>query len=632
MKSRIRRPLLLGFLLLVAAGFGCLLLLPKLSTEQPVRQGKADYATQAGRVVALSGDWELYYNRLETRIGEDAEEQKIDACIPGVWNGLLYQGKPLDGFGFGTYRVRIEGLTPGTQYGLYIPLLSVSYQVFIDGKAVAQNGVVSSTQEGFVPSFLPQTAIFTASGSEAELCVQTSNYIYARNGMWHSIYLGTTDQIIAMNRTVLYKDVFFLGAFLTLAIYYASTYALRREKQSLLFVLLCVGAAMRILVNGDRVIVRLVPAFPLEWIVRCDYWAILLFYPIMLYLMTRRFPNECSKPFAFGVFGLGLAGSILVLFLPVSVFTKYVVAAEALLFLNILSTLGMLARAVLRGRKSAAAMFTSVLLLLVLTLHDTLYQMGRIDSAQGEIAAYGFFVFLLLESFAISRDYAESFRSVKELSTQLLESEALKDRIRKTEMAFLQSQIKPHFLYNTLSVIDEYCLVDPPKASRLINTLAQYLRRSFVFDNLEDGIPIEKELAHVRSYVEIEQARFSDLAVEYELDYANSFLLPPLTIQPLVENAIRHGVRKKAGAGRVFVRIRQTEDGIEIEVSDNGAGMPPDKLETLFTEPSASVGLVNIHNRLLHQYGRGLTIASVEGEGTTVGFQIPKQGRDDACA
>ncbi len=625
MKGKAGRIALLVALLLGVAVFLCLLFLPKLTGERAVLRGAADYSAHAGQVVALNGDWELYWNRLESIIGEDAQQQKITARIPGVWNGLMYQGEPLEGFGYGTYRIRIKGLTPGTQYGLYIPLLSVSYRVLVDGRTLAQNGVVSSSAAGFVPSFLPQTAIFTASGSEAELCVQTSNYIYARNGMWHSIYLGTKDQIVALNRAVQYKDVFFLGAFLTLAIYYGSTFALRREKQSLLFVLLCVGAAMRILVNGDRVLLRLVPSFPFAWIVRFDYWAILLFYPIMLYLMTRRFPDEFSKPFAVTIFGLGATGSLLVLLLPVSQFTKYVVLAEALLFCNVLYTLSMLARATLHQRKSAAPMFASVALLLGLTLHDTLYQMGLIDSAQGEISAYGFFVFLLLESFAISRDYAESFQSVQELSTKLLESEVLKDRIRQTELAFLQSQIKPHFLYNTLSVIDEYCLVDPPKASRLINSLARHLRQSFVFDHLEDGIPIEKELSHVRSYVEIEQARFSDLAVVYELDYQDNFLLPPLTIQPLVENAIRHGVRKKTGAGRVCIRICEAADEYDIQISDNGAGISPEKLETLFTVPSASVGLVNIHNRLLHQYGRGLTITSVEGEGTTVGFRIPNR-------
>ena len=441
MKKTAGKVALLSFILISIAAVSCMLLQKKLTAETPVKNGTADLSAYSGEMVALSGDWKLYWNQLETSVANDDAQSGMTARIPGVWNGLLYEGQPLDGFGYGTYQMTLRGLTPGVKYCLYIPLLSVSFQVAIDNKTLAENGVVSKSAEGFVPAFLPQTAYFIPSASEVELTVQTSNYIYARNGMWHSIYIGTEDQIIALNRTILYRDLFFVGAFLTLAVYYASTYLLRREKQSLLFVLLCIGASMRIMVNGDRMIVRLFPAFPFSLIVRCDYLAILLFYPIMLYLMSRRFPNEFSKPFAFIVFGFGAVGSLLVLLLPVSVFTQYVIVAEALLFVNILYTLSMLARAVLHGRKNATPMFASVVLLLCLTLHDTLYQMGKIDNMLGEISAFGFFVFLLFESFAISSDYAESFRSVQQLSTQLLESEKLKDRIRQTELAFLQSQI-----------------------------------------------------------------------------------------------------------------------------------------------------------------------------------------------
>ena len=599
------------------------LLVPKLSGDR-AKGGEFQARDFGSRVSVLTGEWDFYWQQL---LGDEdiaQAEGRLTADIPGVWNSLQADGQPLGGYGYGTYHLKVNGLVPGQEAGLYIPLLSVAFDVYADGELLASNGQVSQAEAGFKPSFLPQTAYFTPTDCTVNIIVHSSNYVYARNGMWHSMYLGTAEQISGMNRMVIYKDIFFIGAFLTLAVYYASTFALRRERQSLLFVLLCVGAAMRILVNGDRVIVRIVPDIPFSLIVRCDYWAILLFYPILLFLMTRRFKQEFFKPFAFAVFGAGAAGSLLVAFLPVSVFTQYVIVAEVLLFVNILYTAAMLGRALLHGRKNALPMFLSVLLLFSLTAHDTLYQMGKADSALGEIAAFGFFVFLLLESFAISSDYAESYRSVQELSRQLLESDKLKERIRRTEMAFLQSQIKPHFLYNTLSVIEEYCVVDPPKAGSLIDSLAGYLRQSFASENLEDLIPIDRELLLVKSYVEIEKARFDDLCVEYALDYKHSFFLPPLTIQPLVENAIRHGVRKKAGPGRVTVSIREEKGGVVIAICDNGAGIPKDKLQTLLTASSERVGLINIHNRLLHLYDHGLKIDSAEGMGTTVSFSIPE--------
>ena len=601
----------------------CLLMPRFAAADSEASDGEIMIRDFGERVTTLSGEWDFYWQRLLTYEEIGSAEERMTADIPGVWNSIEQNGEPLGGYGYGTYHLTVHGLEAGQETALYIPLLSVSYAVYVDGRLVASNGVVSETQEGFVPSFLPQTAYFAARGSDADIVVHTSNYVYARNGMWHSISIGTAEQISALNRIVIYKDLFFIGAFITLAIYYACTYALRREKQSLLFVSLCIGAVIRMMVNGDRMIVRLFPDFPFELVVKCDYLAILLFYPILLLLMTRRFSGEFSRRAAFISCGVGVAGSLFVLILPVSVFTQYVTAAEALLFLNILYTAAMLWVSAMRKRKSALPMFASVLLLLSLTAYDTLYQMGKIDSSVGEISAFGFFTFLLIESYAISKDYAESFQHVQELSVQLMESDRLKERIRKTEMAFLQSQIKPHFLYNTLSVIDEYCIVDPHEASRLIGSLAQYLRQSFGSRNLEDCIPVNMELSLVKNYVEIEQARFDDLIVAYDLDYGDEFSLPPLTIQPLVENAIRHGVRRQSGPGRVAISIRRQPGTVSVSIRDNGAGIPADKLETLLSVPTDSVGLINIHNRLLHMYGKGLAIQSAVGEGTTVSFTIP---------
>jgi Putative regulator of cell autolysis len=577
--------------------------------------------------IQLSGEWEFYWKEF---LDDDelavTKEKPIYASIPGIWNKLKLDGKTLPGFGYGTYHLKIKGLRAGQEVAFYFPLLSVSYEVYADKTLVATNGRVSSTKEGFLPSFLPNTAYITPSDSEMDLIIHISNFVYARCGMWHSIYLGTPEQINKINRMIIYKDLFMIGAFSTLAVYYLSIYALRREKQSLLFVLLCIGATIRTAVNGDRVILRLFSDYPFSLLIKLDYIAILLFYPILMVLMTRRFPGDFNKTITKAFVGIGCFASGVVIFTPVAFFTKYVLFAEILMIITISYILIVLAISVYRLRKCALMIFLSQCLLVVLSLRDTLYQNAYAENPIGEIGAFGFLLFLLVESYAISSDYSQSFKSVEKLSKELLESDQLRERIRQTEMAFLQSQIKPHFLYNSLSVIDEYCKIDPNEASRLINSLAKYLRQSFDFENLETIVSIAKELELLRYYVEIECARFDNLKVEYQLDYAKEFFLPPLTIQPLVENAIRHGIRKKKGMGIVLLNISQLNGFIWITVKDNGVGIPAAKLQTLLssTEKGTSVGLLNIHSRLLHQYGQGLTIHSEPGIGTTVSFIIPE--------
>lgn len=578
-------------------------------------------------VHVLTGEWEFYWNRLITESSlAQAKGSGLISDIPGVWNSIKADGKPFSGFGYGTYHLSVTGLKDGQRVALYIPLLSVSFDVFAGDELVASNGNVSADEEGFVPSFLPQMAFFKAQGDTAEIFIQTSNYIYARNGMWHAIYIGTPGQIEWMGRMVIYKDLFMIGSFVTLAIYYLTLYGLRRDRQNLLFVLLCIGALLRMIANGDRAVLRLISSFPFELVVKFDYLAILLFYPILLFLLVRRFPKEFSRRLSRILFSVSAVLAMLVLVLPVSLFTQFVLVAEGLLFVTLLYIQGSLGVALWRGRDNAPQMFFSCLLLVVLTVHDTLYQSGVIESPLGEISAFGFFILLLIESFAISRDYADNFKAVKDLSQQLLESDKLKDRVRQTEMAFLQSQIKPHFLYNTLSVIDEYCLADPPQASRLLNSFAKYLRQSFAFENLESMVSIETELQLVHNYVDVEKARFDYLRFESQIEYNKTFSLPPLTIQPLVENAIRHGVCKKTGDGSVRLHLWRDADTVCIEISDDGAGIEPEKLGMLLNGAGQSVGLSNIHSRLLHMFGSGLEIWSETGTGTRVSFRIPLGG------
>ncbi|WP_434748889.1 ATP-binding protein [Paenibacillus amylolyticus] len=203
---------------------------------------------------------------------------------------------------------------------------------------------------------------------------------------------------------------------------------------------------------------------------------------------------------------------------------------------------------------------------------------------------------------------------------------SVQDTIR-TEMAFLQAQIKPHFLYNALNVIIATCAVNPDKATDLLIELSHYLRGSFDFQNREQLVPLYKELELVESYVHLEQARFEDrLIVKYEVQPDIRVFLPPLTIQPLVENAIRHGVMERAAGGTVRLHIFQNADDVIVRVQDDGVGIPPDRMAQVKsgrTEGPGGVGLQNINRRLMSLYGHGLEIQSHVGSGTQIQFHIP---------
>jgi two-component system sensor histidine kinase ChiS len=209
----------------------------------------------------------------------------------------------------------------------------------------------------------------------------------------------------------------------------------------------------------------------------------------------------------------------------------------------------------------------------------------------------------------------------------LLELRQLVETAIRSELAFLQAQIKPHFLYNALNTIISICPTDADKATDLLMELSSYLRSSFDFQSREQFVTLDKELELVRSYVALEQARFGRrLRVVYDVETKLQGLIPPLCIQPLVENAVRHGVMQKTVGGCVTLRLRQEGESLKVAIIDDGAGMRqgPQGLFGQGKGKRQGVGLQNINQRLLSLYGKGLTVESAIGAGTTVSFEVPQ--------
>ena len=183
----------------------------------------------------------------------------------------------------------------------------------------------------------------------------------------------------------------------------------------------------------------------------------------------------------------------------------------------------------------------------------------------------------------------------------------------------MMSQIQPHFLYNTLSTIQSLCRTEPKKAFETTGKFGTYLRHNIDFLDMPDLIPLESELEHTKLYTDIEMLRFPKISVEYDIQ-AGGFDLPPLTIQPLVENAIRHGVRAR-DEGKVFVLTREEDGFYVIRIKDNGVGFDPDAAGQL---EGNHIGLSNVSERIRDMCSGTFEINSVIGQGTEITIKIPK--------
>ncbi|MFN7252591.1 MAG: LytS/YhcK type 5TM receptor domain-containing protein [Anaerobacillus sp.] len=208
---------------------------------------------------------------------------------------------------------------------------------------------------------------------------------------------------------------------------------------------------------------------------------------------------------------------------------------------------------------------------------------------------------------------------------------------KQAEIKALQAQVSPHFLFNALNTIVSLIRTDPMKARKLLISLSHYFRQNLAGTSATET-SLEEELKHVKAYLEIEEARFSDkLTVRYEIDEdALTTKLPPMTLQPIVENAMKHGLKQLRNDHFILIKVSKEADHVHISITDNGIGVGPSRLETLGKEQVASttgtgIGLYNARRRLNMMYGddTNFLIESEENQGTTISFSVREGGKKD---
>lgn len=224
---------------------------------------------------------------------------------------------------------------------------------------------------------------------------------------------------------------------------------------------------------------------------------------------------------------------------------------------------------------------------------------------------------------ALSSSLSVSLFMIFTVLEQAKEYKLQEEKNEQLKIDILLGQIQPHFLFNVLYVIQEICHIDPEKASYAISEFSKYLRHNMDSLSIRNPIPFDNELEHTKHYVYLQQLRFDDaLTVEYELA-CTKFNIPTLTLQPIVENAVRYGVRKNStGEGTVIIRTAEYPDHYEVKVTDNGPGFDPNESKE---DGLSHTGLNNVRKRLERICDGQLEIWSEPGKGTTVTMILPKK-------
>lgn len=239
-----------------------------------------------------------------------------------------------------------------------------------------------------------------------------------------------------------------------------------------------------------------------------------------------------------------------------------------------------------------------------------------------------FLLYIVFMGIATMFNYSEQERQLAEKDRQLAEQDRqLAEQARKlTErrIAAMMSQIRSHFIFNVLTTISTYCKSDPGKADDALIRFARYLRRNIRIIEQEGLVGFQEELEQLEDYVALEKLRFGNMITFVKEIEVTDFRLPPLTIQPIVENAIKHGLVEHDRSGKIILQTVRESGYIRIMVTDDGIGFVPEKCAG-----TDAVGIKNVRYRLENMINGSLTIESAPGKGTVVTIKIPIQEAEE---
>jgi len=263
-----------------------------------------------------------------------------------------------------------------------------------------------------------------------------------------------------------------------------------------------------------------------------------------------------------------------------------------------------------------------------------IYWIIKRRKAVGNMNAFGLFVMIVIQIIQATGTCKEAFSHASiticmcTLLLYLIYYQNAEINLHKKELELerskdlmIESQIKPHFIFNVLTSISNLCVKDPYEAREGINEFASYLRENMEMLDEDNLIFFNKELENIKHYLNIEKMRFQDkLNIVYNIE-CDSFMIPPLTIQPLVENVVKHGIFEKIKGGTVTISSKEEDDNYVIIIKDDGVGFDTSIIDEI---DKTHIGIKNSLKRLKNEVNASIDFNSIINKGTTITITIPK--------
>ena len=553
----------------------------------------------------ITGDWEVYKDYLIV-----SEEKDINTLEKTYLSSLSKNLKKGNETKYYSYRVVIKGIPKGSILACSSNSFLKRYAVYYNRTLVRADGYLV-TKDGTNITLDDYTQTYLLEDDELEIIVELANNSTSYYAFVQDFYL---DGVAGHFSIFSFQSVYLIGVVICslLSLYFALLcFSRRNPLRNILFVVLNLSTIGAILFNGQTTFLK-IPPLPgtIEKLIKlfCYYGSTMIFTVLAK-------TDICQKKLGLQEFLLiGSCGIVVLasIIIPIQ-FTNYLY-----IFVCVLA-IGALIYSTFQYLKHSAKDSTlqvTITFFLIETImcyfYEIVLQCPVLTYQTSSLST----VFLLA---CIMLTVLNSYLREKEAEQSNLTKE-LTDKIRDTEFTFLNSQIQSHFIYNTLNSIQSLCNTNPEKASELVEEFSFYLRNRLEFNKMPNLINLEDEIDHIKTYINIEQTRFGDnIKCVYDLAITD-IKIPPLSVQPLVENAVKHGISKQVGGGTIILSTYQDKKNVYIRVKDNGLGFDINTLKD-----SKRVGFNNIKDRLNLYLDATIKLESKIGVGTVVTITIPKK-------
>ena len=578
-----------------------------------------DYNFNEGESVLLAGEWEFHWGK--HLVSDDISNSQPDLYveIPSSWTDYEIDGQKLSNGGIASYRAYIKNLESEKPIIVSVQYLPGECGAFINGELVYSNRSIQDSEGKYKddvdvyaePIVLPDTPAMHEIIIEVT-CDYSSGLTAAPVLSDYSSYQDDFLGSIAARFVLVGIVAFFAIGAVAIGL-------MRKDMSDQIWLaLLCVTFIFRMLISNEGYIISH------NFFGNINYEIMMSLIYVSTYIIKL-----CMLMHLVNVLGLKISNATLSFisavflvcaFIPYFTY-DYIYISQAYMWIQSVAyffdiyMIYKLSGAIIKKKKFATQYLVFYCITAAALVTDNMHITGYISASVSFVMPVACFLFIALMLFVHISDTFNTYMQAQR--TAELEKE-----LSELNITLMISQIQPHFLYNALNTIKYLIKKDPKTAEGAVVKFSNYLRSNMDSLTQKEPIPFEKELDHVKNYVDIEQLRFGErLKIEYDIQVVG-FTIPPLTLQPIVENAIKHGVNQRPEGGTVTIKTDETKSYVIIIVEDNGVGFDINEKKN---DGRSHVGIQNIRKRLEEIMSALIDIKSEVGIGTTVTIKIPKR-------